>query len=429
MKFAIAVHGTRGDVEPAAAVALELRSRGHEVSMAVPPNLVTFAKSVGLSTVEAYGRDSQQQLESDLFRNWYNFRNPITVLKKARAYVTDGWMEMNETLAKLATGADLILTGTTYQEVAANVAEAYRTPFAALHYFPCRANNHILPVKLPMSVTRLIWSAVEWMHWRLLKPAYDGQRRHLGLPKTNVRAVRWLIEQGALEIQAYDKALFPGLEQQWGGRRPLVGAMTLELVTNTDAAVEAWIKVGRPPIFFGLGSMSIDNPANAVAMIIKACSELGERALICSGVLALEGVTPTADVMFVPDANHSEVFPRCRAIIHHGGSGTAAACIRSGVPALVLWVGADQPVWGARVKHLSVGASQRFSTTTLKTLLAALRTVLGPECAARAKALAGLMTLPHESVTMTADILEARARATSIKSVGVAFSPITEAQA
>ena len=178
--------------------------------------------------------------------------------------------------------------------------------------------------------------------------------------------------------------------------------------------------------------MSIDNPANAVAMIIKACSELGERALICSGVLALEGVTPTADIMFVPDANHSEVFPRCRAIIHHGGSGTAAACIRSGVPALVLWVGADQPVWGARVKHLSVGASHRFSTTTLKTLLAALRTVLGPECAARAKALAGLMTLPHESVTMTADILEARARAqkaTSIKSVGVAFSPITEAQA
>ena len=48
MKFVLAVHGTRGDVEPCAAVGLELLRRGHEVRMAVPPNLVGFVESVGL---------------------------------------------------------------------------------------------------------------------------------------------------------------------------------------------------------------------------------------------------------------------------------------------------------------------------------------------------------------------------------------------
>ncbi len=44
MKFVLAVHGTRGDVEPCAAVGVELRRRGHAVHMAVPPNLIEFVE-------------------------------------------------------------------------------------------------------------------------------------------------------------------------------------------------------------------------------------------------------------------------------------------------------------------------------------------------------------------------------------------------
>ncbi|WP_156766532.1 glycosyltransferase, partial [Mycobacterium sp. E2327] len=39
MKFVLAAHGTRGDIEPGATVGVELRRRGHDVRMAVPPNL------------------------------------------------------------------------------------------------------------------------------------------------------------------------------------------------------------------------------------------------------------------------------------------------------------------------------------------------------------------------------------------------------
>ena len=60
MKFVLASYGSRGDVEPCAAVGRELLRRGHEVRMAVPPDLVGFVESAGLAAV-AYGPDTQRR--------------------------------------------------------------------------------------------------------------------------------------------------------------------------------------------------------------------------------------------------------------------------------------------------------------------------------------------------------------------------------
>src|SRR5262245_9397834 len=43
--------GTRGDVQPAFALALELRRLGHAVRMCTSPNFVDWAKSLGLEAV------------------------------------------------------------------------------------------------------------------------------------------------------------------------------------------------------------------------------------------------------------------------------------------------------------------------------------------------------------------------------------------
>jgi UDP:flavonoid glycosyltransferase YjiC (YdhE family) len=58
MKFVLACYGSRGDVEPAIAVGRELLRRGHDVHMAVSPDLVGFAEAAGLAAV-AYGLDTQ----------------------------------------------------------------------------------------------------------------------------------------------------------------------------------------------------------------------------------------------------------------------------------------------------------------------------------------------------------------------------------
>jgi UDP:flavonoid glycosyltransferase YjiC (YdhE family) len=410
MKFAVAVHGTRGDIEPCAAVGLELLSRGHDVRLAVPPNLVPFVETAGLSPAVAYGVDSQKQLDADTFRNFWKIQNPLTALREGREYMTQGWAEMSTTLTSLADGADLILTGTTYQEIASNVAEYHGIPLAALHYFPVRANSHILPISLPSQLIRSVMTAAEWVYWRVLKEAEDAQRRELGLPKATIRSVRRTVEGGALEIQAYDEVFFPGLAEEWGGKRPFVGSITMGLGSDTDDEVASWLAAGKPPIYFGFGSTPVESPADAVAMITSVCAELGERALICSGAWNLDD-TPYADyVKVVSTVNYASVFPACRAVVHHGGAGTTSAGIRAGVPTVALWSVADQPIWATQVKRLKVGTARRFSSTTRDSLLVALRSVLAPQYVTRACEVASQMTEPSISASRAADLVEEAVR-------------------
>ncbi|HET9394772.1 MAG TPA: glycosyltransferase, partial [Nitrospiraceae bacterium] len=82
MKFVLSCYGTRGDAEPGVAIARELLRRGHDVSMAVAPDLVAFAETAGIAAV-AFGPDSETWLDvhrdfsARLFRNPWKIRDLI----------------------------------------------------------------------------------------------------------------------------------------------------------------------------------------------------------------------------------------------------------------------------------------------------------------------------------------------------------------
>ncbi|OBI45726.1 hypothetical protein A5706_30630 [Mycobacterium sp. E796] len=73
---------------------------------------------------------------------------------------------------------------------------------------------------------------------------------------------------------------------------------------------------------------------------------------------------------------------------------------------MILWMADVQFMWGAAVKRLKVGVARRFSTTTEKSLVSDLRTILAPEYAARAREIATRMTEPAKSVAAAADLVE-----------------------
>lgn len=410
MKFALASYGTRGDIEPCAAIGRELQRRGHDVRVAVPPNLIGFVESAGLPAV-AYGqRDSQQQLDEDFLHNSWKIQNPVKLAREAMEPVREGYEELGAALKPLADGVDLLLTGQLYQEIAANVAERYDIPLAALHFYPMRPNGQVaFPTRLPAPVVRTAMKTLDWAYWRFTRGAEDAQRRDLGLPNATCPAPQRMSQRGALEIQAYDELCFPGLAAEWGARRPFVGALTMESPTDADDEVASWITAGTPPIYFGFGSMPVGSLADLVTMIGGACAELGERALICSRARDA-GVLDFDHVKVVAAVNHAAIFPTCRAVVHHGGSGTTAAGLRAGVPTLILWITSDQPIWAAQIKQLKVGSARRFSSTTRKTLVTDLRAVLAPAYVSRAREVASRMTKPAESVAGAADLLEKAAR-------------------
>ena len=282
MKVVLAAHGTRGDVEPCATVGLELLRRGHEVRMAVPPNLVGFVESAGLAAV-GYGPDSQEQVNAvaDFVHHAFKLQNPINLVRAGRELFVEGWAQMSRTLTSLADGADLLVTGQTYHGVVANVAEYYDIPLAGLHHIPMCVNGQLaLPsIPSPTPLVRTTMRAAWWLYWRITKDVDDAQRRELGLPRAAAPAAKRMAERGSLEIQAYDEACFPGLAAEWNGRRPFVGALTMELPTDADGEVASWIAAGTPPIYFGFGSTPVQSPADTIAMIAAACSGAGRTGL------------------------------------------------------------------------------------------------------------------------------------------------------
>lgn len=266
---------------------------------------------------------------------------------------------------------------------------------------------------MPGLLIRSAMKMSKWLSWRMNKGFEDGHRRELGLPKSTSPTHRRIAERRSLEIQAYDEFCFPGLATEWAkwdGRRPFVGSLTMELITDTDDPARAWIAGGPPPICFAFGSIPVESPAATVEMISEACAQLGERALICAGVTDYGEGRHSNHVKVVGAVNYAEIFPICRAVVHHGGAGTTAAGLRAGVPALILWTEHDQPFWGAQVKRLRAGASRRLSTTTRESLVSDLCRILTPECIARAREIATQMTKPDESASAAADLVEEFAR-------------------
>ncbi|MDT5251916.1 MAG: vancomycin aglycone glucosyltransferase, partial [Mycobacterium sp.] len=227
MKFVLAAYGSRGDVEPCAVVGRELLRRGHDVSIAVPPNMVAFVESVGLDAM-AYGPDSHAQLNTatDFFVG--NMKNPYAALPEVVERVTKVWVDKGTALASLAEGADLLVTGMNEQRLAANIAEHQDIPLVALHFFPSRLQPS------------------GQLNSRLVKMSEEPLRRALGLPEAPEPA------PALMEIQAYDERCLPGQPDEWAEPgKPFVGALTLESPTDTDDAVLSWIDEGTAPVYFG----------------------------------------------------------------------------------------------------------------------------------------------------------------------------------
>jgi UDP:flavonoid glycosyltransferase YjiC (YdhE family) len=413
MKIVLASYGSRGDVEPCVAVGLELVRRGHDVRVAVPPDLIGFAEAAGLAAVP-YGPDTQVwwgahgDFWTRFFGNFWKIRELIGLWREIGESVIEYWEEIATTLRSTADGADLLVTFLNFEPPAANVAEFYGIPLATMHVSPVRANGKFLPF-LPAALGRHALTVFEWANWRGVKKFEDAQRRQLGLPKATVRAPRRITERGSLEIQAYDEVFFPGLAAEWAewaDQRPFVGSLTMELPADSDDEIASWITAGSPPIFFGFGSTAVKSPADTLAMISATCAQLGERALVCAGWSDFSNVPHADHVKVVGTMNFAAAFPACRAIVHHGGMGTTSAGLRAGAPMLILWTALDQAINAAQVKKLKVGTGRRISSVTQQSLVADLRMILDPQYVARAREVAAQMTKPAANVANAADLLE-----------------------
>jgi sterol 3beta-glucosyltransferase len=405
--------GSRGDVQPMVALAVELGRRGHQVTLAVPTDLVDFVARAGVGAVSA-GVDAREFLQSEEGQRLLaagDSRRYLTALARKRALVID---DVQSALIEAVEGADLIVATRLVEDDAAVLAEHAGIPLVCLHYAPSRPNRTIPPYfvtlrRLPPPLTALAHAAATRVHWQAVSSSVNVLRRRLGLPPTRTPTVTRLARAGTPEIQAYSAALIPEIDG-WGADRPIVGFLSLDAETRArlgehgaDPDLDRWLDDGDPPVYLGFGSMPAADPSRLLGMI----GGLPEKTRLLVG--ADWPVANTRNLWVTKNLDHDAILPRCRAAVHHGGAGTTAAALRAGLPSLVCAVFGDQPFWGERLRERGAGDWLRFADLTGPRLRAGIEALLTPERREAATRIAARLESEGDATARAADVVESAA--------------------
>ncbi|MEP6895845.1 MAG: glycosyltransferase, partial [Chloroflexota bacterium] len=136
----------------------------------------------------------------------------------------------------------------------------------------------------------------------------------------------------------------------------------------------AFIEAGSPPVFIGFGSMPIKDPQQTTNIILEALKQNGQRGILHMGWGGLGNQSLPDNVFKIDYAPYDWLFPRMAMAIHHGGSGTTAFGLRSGIPSCVVSFVFDQHYWGERIAALGAGPKPiRYKGLTVERLAEAIR--------------------------------------------------------
>lgn len=117
-----------------------------------------------------------------------------------------------------------------------------------------------------------------------------------------------------------------------------------------------FLEAGPRPVVISLGAMSLygELTRKAAQITLAALQKTGLRAVIQGWDDALRGIDLPETIYHAGSLPHDWLFAQAAAVVHHGGFGTTAAGLRSGVPALIIPHIIDQLYWGDLVTKLGV---------------------------------------------------------------------------
>ncbi|EME46228.1 glycosyltransferase family 1 protein [Dothistroma septosporum NZE10] len=148
----------------------------------------------------------------------------------------------------------------------------------------------------------------------------------------------------------------------WGPEIDISGFVFMELAKNfkPDQDLVEFLEAGDPPIYIGFGSIVVDDPNAFTHMIFKATKIAGVRALVNKGWGGLgQSNEDTPDNIFMlGNTPHDWLFPKVKAVVHHGGAGTTAIGLKLAKPTMIVPFFGDQPFWAARVAEAKAGAHE-----------------------------------------------------------------------
>ncbi|MFJ4525499.1 glycosyltransferase [Streptomyces sp. NPDC088810] len=402
MRVLLMAYGSRGDVEPLVAVAVQLRDLGVDVRMCTPPDFAELFDSVGLP-LAPIGEPVRPFVKGVLTGKT---KAPAEGLPARAAALTATTYEAVVTAAE---GCDVILaTGLLPAAAGARTAaEHLGIPYVFVAYFPAYLPSpHHPPFERPgrpfppgVTDNRMLWDLDTETMNVLFGTGLNTHRASIGLPPVGHFRDYVLTDRPWL---AADPVLSP-----WQEPADLDVVQTGAWFRTDDrplpADVEDFLRAGEPPVYVGFGSIPLRNAEDVARASVEAVRAQGRRVLLSRGWADLAVADGQDDCFAVGEVNHHALFPHVAGVVHHGGAGTTTTAARAGAPQVVVPQLADQPYWAGRVADLGIGAAHDGPNPTFESLSAALGVALAPETRARAAAVAG--TIRTDGATVAAKLL------------------------
>jgi len=373
-------------VQPALALALELRTLGHAVRLCISPNFVDWATRLGLEAVP-------MGVEMRMPSHKAGAMPTLTPdeLRRLRESMPDLITDQFDTIGAAAKGCDVIVGANAHQYAAPSIAEHEGIGCVTAVYAPVSLPSpELAPPPTPGQTIEPNGLGSIDEQWRHTARAWNERalervnrnRGRLGLGRIDDVLDYVLTDHTWL---AADAALAP-VPATPGRTIFQTGAWVFADYSPLPADLDAFLGRGEPPVFVGFGSMPA--ATDAARAVILAAREAGRRILVSRGWADLELIDDAADCMAVGDVSHDVLFPRLATVVHHGGAGTTAAAARAGVPQVIAPMGGDQSYWASRIVQLGIGATTPYSAMTEESLTRALREVLDPALTLRARTFA-----------------------------------------
>ena len=395
--------GSLGDLHPCIALALELRRRGHTITIASTEHYRREVTSLGFGFAPL--RPNWNPTDKDLIARCENLESGPEVLFRELI------------LPHLAdTYADLMIAGE-LNFAAPLVAEKLDLMWASAILSPCSffsAHDPSFMVNAPFlfrlrnagaTINRLILNTSQPFirHWWA---PVRNLRRTEGL-KTNCNPVFRDKFSPHLVLALFSKRLAAS-RPDWPANTVQPGFVFYdqpEMDAQLKAALAEFLAdIGDPPLVFTLGSTAAHNPGNFYDVSIAAAKRLRRRAVLVGASQSPKIMEP--GILAVPYAPYSWIFPRAAVLVHQGGSGTTGQSMRAGKPTLIVPYGWDQPDNAIRLEREGAGLHLPRKAYSVENATDALRRLLTEPQFAEKAAKIGQEIRAEDAVSLAGNAIE-----------------------
>lgn len=375
LSIVVMVVGSRGDVQPFIPIARRLAER-HRVRVATHREFRPLVEQAGLEFYPL-GGNPHQLMEYIVKTGGSILPTRVDQLwddvPKKRAMIA----EILESTWRACTEADperpgarpfradaIVANPPSYGHV--HCAEALHIPLHMIFTMPWTATcafphpfAHIDPGGPQRPVENFFsYGIVDLLVWAGIGDLVDAFRtKTLGLPPVALTDGAALLDDHEVPFTYLWPASLVAKPPEWGPHIELANFVQYEQAHTYEPppALLEFLAAGEAPIYVGFGSVVAEDPAALTRTIFRALEKAGARGVVSRGWAHLGGEAPPPNVYLIGDCPHDWLFPRCRAVCHHGGAGTTAAGLRAGLPTVVVPFFGDQFFWGRIVADAGAG--------------------------------------------------------------------------